>query len=66
MVTSKHPQTLLTLITNYKTLAHKVNVEEEFSHPCGKCLLCNRSGEAVTVKKEIKVKHGKSIRLKNS
>ena len=33
LVSFKRPQTLATLITNYKTFAHKVNVEEGFSHP---------------------------------
>ena len=66
MVTFKHPQTLSALITNYKTLGHKVSVEEGFSHPCGKCLLCDRDVEACMVEKTnfIKVKYGKSIRLK--
>ena len=65
-MTYKCPQTLSTIITNYKTLAHKVNVEEWFSHPCGKYLLCYRCGEGGIVKKNnfIKVKHGKLIRLK--
>ena len=66
MVTFKRPQTLSTLITNYKALAHKVSVEEGFSHPCGKCLLCDRGREAGMVEKTnlIKIKHGKSIKLK--
>ena len=66
MVTYKLPQTLSTQITNYKTIAHKINIEEGFSHPCGKCLLCDRGGKGGMVEKTnfIKLKHGKSIRLK--
>ena len=61
MVTFKLPQTLSTLITNYKTIAHKINIEEGFSHPCGKCLLCDRGGKGGMVEKTNfkELKHGK-------
>ena len=39
MVTYKRPQSISTLLTNYQKLAHNKNNEEEFSSPCGKCLL---------------------------
>ena len=61
MVTFKRPQSLSTLITNYKTLVNKVNLEEGFSHPCGKYLLFDRGGKTEIVEKRnvIKVKHEK-------
>ena len=61
MVSFKRPQTLSTLITNCKALAHKVNLEEGFSHPCGKYLLFDRGGKTGIVEKRnvIKVKHEK-------
>ena len=40
MITYKRPQTIATLITYYKKLAHEVNNEEGISSSCGKCLLC--------------------------
>ena len=42
LVAYKRPQTIATLLTNYKILAHEVSVAIGGSHPCGKCLLCNR------------------------
>ena len=66
MVAHKRPQTIATLLTNYKILAYKVNVGEGSSYPCGKCLLCNRSGEDRMVKKPnfIKSKNRKIIKFK--
>ena len=40
MGTLKRPKIFSTLVTNYKTLAHKISVDEGFSHHCGKCLFC--------------------------
>ena len=48
----KRPQTLATLLTNYKIIAHKVNVEKGVSHPCGKCMLRNRGREGEMIKKQ--------------
>ena len=64
MVTYKRPQTIATLLTNYKKLAHEVNNEEGISSPCGKCLLCKDT----MVKKTslIKLKNKKTIKLKKN
>ena len=42
VVAYKTSQTLSTLLTNYKILAHKVNVEKGILHQCGGCMLCDR------------------------
>ena len=62
MITYKRPQTIATLLTNYKKLAHEVNNEEGISFPCGKCLLCKYT----MVKKTslVKMKNSKRIKLK--
>ena len=67
MVAYKRPQTLSTLLTNYKILAHKIIVGRGISHPCGKCMLCYQAGEDGMIKKTdyIKLKTGKIIELKN-
>ena len=51
MVTYKRSQTIATLLTKYKKLAH----EERISFPCGKYLLC----------KETMVKKTSLVKLKN-
>ena len=53
MVTYKRPQILATLLTNNKILAHKDNVENGVSHPCGKCMLCNQGEEGGMIKKQV-------------
>ena len=64
MITYKRPQTIATLLTNYKKLAHEVNNEEGISSPCGKCLLCKDT----MVKKTslVKLKNRKTIKLKKN
>ena len=66
IVAYKRRQTIATLLNNYKILAHKVNVGEKRSYPCGKYLLCNRCGEDGIIEKTnfIKLKNGKTIKLK--
>ena len=66
MVAYKRPQTLSTLLTNYKIIAHKVNVERGISQPCGNCMLCDRGGkDGMTIKTDhIKLKTGNIIKLK--
>ena len=68
LVAYKRPQTIATLLTNYKIQAHEDSVAIGESHPCGKCLLCNRGGEGGMVKKTnlLKSKRGKIIKLKKN
>ena len=53
MVAYKTPQTILTLLTTYKIIAHKVNVGRGISHPCGNCMLYDQ-GEDGMIKKQIR------------
>ena len=46
LVAYKRPQTIATLLTNYKIQAHEDSVAIGESHPCRKCLLCNRGEKA--------------------
>ena len=54
--------------TSYKIQAHENSVAVGGSHPCGKCLLCNRGGVGGMVKKTklIESKSGKTIELKKN
>ena len=65
MVAYKRPQTIATLLTNYKIMTHKTNVEERSSYPSYNCLLCNRSGQDGMVEKTNFIKSEKDINLKN-
>ena len=47
----KRPKTIATLLTNYKIQAHEDSVAIGGSYTSGKCLLRNRGGEGVMVKK---------------
>ena len=51
MIVYKRPQTLSTLLTNYKIIAHKVNVERGMSRPCGNFMLCDKGREDGMIKK---------------
>ena len=53
MIAYKRPQTLSTLLTNYKIIAHKVNVGRGISHPWGNYLLYDQGGEDGMIKKQI-------------
>ena len=53
LVTYKRPQTIATLLTNYKIQAHEDSVVIGGLHPCGKFLLCNRGGQGGMVKKTV-------------
>ena len=66
MVAYKRPQTFSTLLTNYKIIAHKVNVERGISQLCGNCMLCDLDGKDGMTKNtdHIKLKSGKIIKLK--
>ena len=68
LVAYKRPQTMAALLTNYKIQAHENSVAIGGSHPCGKCLLCNRGGVGGMVKKTnlIESKSGKTIELKKN
>ena len=63
MVAYKKPQTLSILLTNYRILAHKVNVGRGISHPCGNSMLCDQDGEDGMIKKK-RLENGKVIKLK--
>ena len=55
MIAYKRPQSLSILLTNYKVIAHKVNVGRGISYLCGNCMLCDHGGEdGMTKKKQIK------------
>ena len=56
LVAYKRPQTIATLLTNYKIQVHEDSVAIGKSHPCGKCLLCNQGGEGGMVKKSNLIK----------
>ena len=66
MITYKRPNTLATLLTNYKIIAHQPNADKSISYPCGKCMLCDRNGNKGMVKitDSLKLKTGKLIKLK--
>ena len=51
LVAYKRPQTIATLLTNYKIQAHEDSVAIGESHPFRKGLLCNQGGEGEMVKK---------------
>ena len=61
-------KTLLNLCILYHCIKHEDSVAIGESHPCGKCLLCNRGGESGMVKKTnlLKSKSGKIIKLKKN
>ena len=45
MVTYKKTPSLMSMLTNYRTIAHGQNeVEEGSSAPCGRCALCGQHG----------------------
>ena len=52
-VSCKRPQTLSTLLTNYKILAHKSDVGKGVSCSYGKYMLCARSKAGEMIKKQI-------------
>ena len=66
LITYKRPQTIATLLTNYKILGNKNSVVIGGSFPCGKCVLCNRGREGGMVKKtsSINLKNGRAVKLK--
>ena len=61
MVAYKKPQTFSILLTNYKILAHKVNVGRGISHPCGNFMLWDQGGEDGMIKNRLhKIKNLKN------
>ena len=63
MITYKRPNTLATLLINYKIIAHQLNADKGIFYPYGKCMLCDRGGNGGNFKviNSFKLSTGKII-----
>ena len=50
MITYKRPNTLTTLLINYKIIAYQLNADKGISYPCGKCMLRDQGGNKEMIK----------------
>ena len=53
MFSYKLPQILSTLLTNYKTLAQKIDIEKSVSCLCGKHMLCDCGKPSGIIKTQV-------------
>ena len=65
-VAYKRPQTLSTLLTNFKIIAHKVNVGRGISHPCCNCMLCDQRRRNDKTNRLHKIKNRKNSKVKTA